>query len=67
IKYLTYQNDSVSLLPYFAVEHKVRLGELKILNVDELNFQEEVGILTRTGEESPVIRSFLYFAENYNI
>ena len=66
IKQLMYKNDSISLLPLYAVEREIAHGDLKVIDVDGLIFDEEVGILTRFNEANHAVRWFLEFAQEYN-
>ncbi len=66
IKYLTYKNDSVSLLPLYAVKNELRDGTLKVIDVDGVTFEEEVGILCRKEESNHAVQWFLDFAREHN-
>jgi DNA-binding transcriptional LysR family regulator len=66
IKHLMFKNDCVGLLPLYAVEREIAAGDLKVIDVDGLVFDEEVGILTRPGETNHAIQWFLDFAQDYN-
>ncbi len=66
IKQLMYKNDGISLLPLYAVEQEIAAGDLKVIDVDGLTFDEEVGILTRFDETNHAIRWFLEFTQDYN-
>jgi DNA-binding transcriptional LysR family regulator len=65
IKYLMFKNDSVGLLPLYAVEREIASGDLKVIDVDGLTFDEEVGILTRPGETNHAVKWFLEFVQSY--
>lgn len=66
IKYLMYKKDSVSLLPRFSIKQELKSGDLKIIDIDGLTFNEEVGILTRPEDNNHVVNWFLEFAQDYN-
>ncbi len=66
IKYLTYKSDSVSLLPLYAVKNELRDGSLKVIDIDGITFEEEVGILCRKDESNHAVQWFLDFAREYN-
>ena len=67
IKYLMFKNDSIGLLPLYAVEREIADGDLKVIDVDGLVFDEEVGILTRHDDTNHAIQWFLDFVRDYNI
>lgn len=66
IKYLMYKNDSVSLLPLFAVRNELLDESLKVIDVDGITFEEEVGILSREDESNHAVQWFLDFARVHN-
>ena len=66
IKSLLFKNDSISLLPYFAVEQELREGRLKVIDMDGMVFAEEVGILSLKEETNYAVTWFLDFAQEYN-
>lgn len=66
IKNLMYKNDCIGLLPLYAVRQELASGALKVIDIDNMTFDEEVGILTRPGETNHAIRWFLEFAQEYN-
>lgn len=66
IKYLMFKNDSVSLLPLYAVKNELRDGSLKVIDVDGVVFEEEVGILSRRDESNHAVQWFLDFAKEHN-
>ncbi len=66
VKQLMYKNDNVSLLPLYAVEQEIAYGDLKVIDVDGLTFDEEIGVLTRFDETNHAIQWFLEFAREYN-
>lgn len=67
IKHLMFKNDSVGLLPLYAVEREIASGDLKVIDVDGLTFDEEVGILTRPDETNHAIQWFLDFVQDYKV
>ena len=67
IKSLIFKNDSVGLLPLFAVEQEVMAGKLKVIDLDGVTFQEEVGIVSRPNETNHAVQWFLDFAHEYNL
>jgi DNA-binding transcriptional LysR family regulator len=66
IKYLMYKNDSVSLLPLYSVKNELRDGSLKVIDVDGVTFEEEVGILSRKDESNHSVQWFLEFVKEHN-
>jgi DNA-binding transcriptional LysR family regulator len=66
IKYLMYKNDSISLLPLYAVKNELRDGSLKVIDVDGVIFEEEVGILSRKDESNHAVQWFLDFTRSHN-
>jgi len=66
IKSLVFKNDCVSLLPLYAVEQELREGHLKVIDLDGLTFDEEVGIISRLDESNHAVRWFLDFSNEYN-
>ena len=66
IKYLIFKNDSIGLLPLYSVQQELKSEYLKIIDLDGVTFDEEVGILTRPDETNHAIQWFLEFAADYN-
>jgi DNA-binding transcriptional LysR family regulator len=66
IKYLIYKNDCVGLLPFYAVERELSRGDLKVIDIDGVTFDEEIGILTRKDSTNHAIRWFLEFTQENN-
>ena len=66
LKSLVFKNDSISLLPFFEVEQEIRNGSLKIIDVDGVTFEEEVGMLSRVNETNHAVEWFLDFSKEYN-
>jgi len=66
VKSLLFKNDSISLLPLFEVEQELRNGRLKIIDVDGVTFEEEVGMLSRANETNHAVEWFLDFSKEYN-
>ena len=66
IKCLVLKDDSIGLLPLFFVENELQEGHLKIIDIDGMAFEREVGFLTRKEDTNYAVRSFLEFVNRYN-
>lgn len=63
IKHLMFKNDCIGLLPLYAVGQQIADGDLKVIDVDGMSFNEEVGVLTRLGETNHAVQWFLDFVQ----